>query len=461
MKNKIFWLILVLITITTAIVILLVNKIPQIGKSPLVIPTEREIGAKLFTGAGYSVKKDSKEAVQEAVERMKKQLGYREPKFVILYSTIGYDQNEVLTELNRLAPKAKIYGYTSIVGTVTNEGFHVGEGASEGYSISLMGFSSDETTFGVGNADFDENESPRELGKLAITRAIENAGKTKNDSPKLVFITTAPFGNGMEEEFVAGVEEVLGEGKIPIVGGIASGDEAYTGGWTMFSNERVLEKGIVVAPVYTDLKVGYIYLAGFNPTEKKGVVTGFKKNSERILQKIDNRPAGEVLNDWLDGLLEEDLGTSNIIIPKMGIHPIAQKIIESGGFVNWALIYPWWFHPDNSVTVGVSAPAGTEIYLLEGDTELLIKRPALTSRLARSRGKITEKEIAGVVMDHCGGTMRAIPRDRVDEMIPLINEAIGNAALIGTFNSGNYGYFAGVGNRYGNMMVNMVVFGKD
>jgi hypothetical protein len=144
----------------------------------------------------------------------------------------------------------------------------------------------------------------------------------------------------------------------------------------------------------------------------------------------------------------------------MGVHPLGIRTVEADGFVNWALIYPWWFHKDNSLTVGVGAPEGTEVYLLEGNPEMLIKRPALTARFARSRGGITRDEVAGVLMDHCGGTFRSIPRGRRHEMVPYINEAVGDAPIIGTFNSGNYGYFRGVGNRYGNMMISMIVFGK-
>ncbi len=457
--DKNIWMILGVVVIVAIAAVFLTSKPPE--EVPVVIPEEEEMEVKLVTGAGYSIQKDSKEAVQEAYDRMKTQLGGSVPNFAILYSTIGYDQDRVLSELNRLLPGAKIYGYTSIIGTMTNEGFHVGEGVSEGNSISLMGFSSDSLTAGVGAAALGEVDSPREAGRLAITRAIEDAGKAKADQPKLVFITTSPFGRGMEEEIIAGVEEILGEGKVPIMGGIASGDAAYTGGWRMFANDKIYEEGVVVTPIYTDLKVGYIYSSGFNPTEEKGVVTKFEKGAERIIGEIDNKPAGGVVNGWLDGLLEDHLNTSDIVIPIMGVHPLGIKTIETGGYVNWALIYVWWFHPDNSLTVGVSAPEGTEVYLLEGDPELLIKRPSLTARLARSRGKITEKEIAGVVMDHCGGTMRAIPQNRVGEMTPLVNEAIGNAPFIGSFNSGNYGYFAGVGNRYGNMMISMAVFSKD
>lgn len=416
---------------------------------------------KLQMAAGYSTNKDTKEAVKEACARLVKKLGKDKVKFAILYSTIGFDQNELIKEARRLLPKAKIYGYTSIVGTMTNDGFHVGSNVTEGYSLSIMGFASDKMAFGVGYSGFDEKISPREAGKLAVVNAIKNASKNTSEKPKLVMITTVPFGQGVEEDIIAGIEDIIGKGTIPIVGGIASGDEAYTGGWGVFANDSFYTKGVVVAPIYTDLKIGYIYLAGFNPTESRGTVTAFEKGQERIIKTIDDKPAGVVLNDWLGGMLQKHLGTSDIIIPEMGVHPLGLKIVETGGYINWSLIYPWWYHPDNSLTVGVSAPKDETVYLLEGNPELLIKRPGLTARLARSRGRITEEEIAGVVMDHCGGTMRAIPRNRVPELVPIINEAIGNAPFIGTFNSGNYGCFSGVGNRYGNMMVNMIVFGKD
>lgn len=423
---------------------------------PLAFKVPRE---KLKMGAGYSIQKDEKAALEEAYAKVKTQLGVKKPIFAILYSSYGYNQAVLLAEAKRFMPETKIYGYTSLLGTMTGDGFHIG--GEEGYSVALMGFASDQMTVGVGASDLTEASSAKEAGRLAIVRAIADAGKTATELPKFVFIVSAPFGQGMEEDVVAGVEEVLGPGKVPIMGGVASGNLAYTGGWAMFANDKVYEKGVVVAPVYTNLKVGYIYLAGFEPTEKKGIVTKFEKGQERIIQEIDKKPAGVVLNDWMGGYLKDHLGTSDNIIPLMGLHPLAEKIVETGGYVNWALIYPWWFHPDNSLTVGVSAPVGTELYLLEGNPELLIQRPALTVRLARSRGQITEKEVAGVVMDHCGGTMRAIPQERLSEEVPLVNAATGNKPFIGTFNSGNYGYFAGVGNRYGNMMVSMVVFGNQ
>lgn len=414
----------------------------------------------LRTAVGYSTDTDSKVAVRGAYSDLVRQLENEPPCFIILYSTLGYDQSVVLAEVNRLAPQAKIYGYTSLVGTMTNDGFHVGGGKTEGYSLAMMGFASDGLTVGVGGCTLDEASSPRETGRIAATRAIKDARKGKEAPPKLTFIASAPFGRGMEEQIIAGMEDVLGEGKVQIVGGIASGDKAYTGGWAMFANGKIYESGAVAAAIYTDVKVGYMYLAGFNPNVNHGRVTKFRQGTERVIEEIDDKPAGQVLNGWLNGLLDDHLGTSDVVIPKMGVHPMGIKTVETGGHVNWALIYVWQFHPDNSITVGVGAPVGSEVYLLEGDPELLIKRPALTARLARSRGMITSEEIAGVVMDHCGGTMRAIPEEKVQEMVPFINDAIGNAPFIGTFNSGNYGHFVGLGNRYGNMMVNMVVFGK-
>ena len=438
-----------------AYLILSGNQATDLGK---LFPVNKEVvKPELVMGEGYSVALDGEQAVSQAYEMAQSKLPEGAvPEFAVLYSSFGYNQTKLIQKAKEIMPNTKIYGYTSIIGTMTNNGFHMG-GAKEGQAVSVMLFDSDVLTAGVGAAALSENSSPREVAKLASQRAVLDAGAT-GETPKIVFISTSPFGRGMEEEIVAGIASVFGP-DVPIIGGIASGDAAYNGGWGMFAGDKFIPEGVVIAPIYTDLKVGYIYSSGFNPTDIKGVSTKFSQGQERILQEIDQKPAGVVLNDWLGGLLKDHLGTSDNIIPLMGTHPIAEKIIETGGFVNWALIYPWWFHTDNSLTIGVSAPEGTELYLMEGDLELLIKRPALTARLARSRGKITEAEVAGVVMDHCGGTMQAIPRERMSEIPPLVNSATGDKPFIGVFDSGNYGYFAGVGNRYGNMMVSMVVFG--
>lgn len=463
MKNKIYWLIFGLIAILAAVTVVLVSKTPQGEESPLVVPAEKEIETKLVTGVGYSINKNSKAAAQEAYAKMMEKLEGKKPIFTILTSTVGYDQKEVLAEVNRLLPGTKVYGYTSLLGIMTNGGFHIGEGVQEGYVLSLMGFSTDEMAFGVGASNLDEAGSAQEAGKLAVERAIENAGKTKDDLPKIVLMSTSPFGIG-EERVIAGVESVLGN-RVPIVGGgVAAGySDLVSGGEALFANAQVYQRGVVAVSIYTNLKIGHAFLSGFNPTDKKGVVTKFEKNGGNRIVEIDGKPAARVYNDWLDGLFTKYLGTSEMFLGEAISHTFGIKIIETGGFNNWQMIVPFHFNPDDSITVGAVAEEGTELNLLESNPDLFIQRAALTARLARSRGGITEKEIAGVVLDQCGGTLLGIPEgiSGWNRMISLLGESTANAPFLGVSNLGPYGYFAGVGNRYGEVTASVLIFSKD
>jgi len=460
-KSIIVLTIIILIVVAVIAWIFLVVPAEERPFFPVIPEEEREV--KLKMGVAYSTNKDAEGAIQDAYTKMMTQLGGEKPIFVILTSTVGYDQEEVLVEANRLLPGVKIYGYTSLLGIITNNGFHIGEEVGEGYVLSLMGFSSKEMVFGVGACDLDEVASSQEAGKVAITRAIENAGKTKEDIPRVVLISTSPFGIG-EALVLSGIESVLGK-TVPLVGGGAAAgySDLVSGGESLFANDKVYPRGVVVVPIYTNLKIGHAFLSGFNPTGDKGEVTKFEtvEGESRIIE-INHMPAARVYNDWLEGLFDKYLGTSEMFLGESVSHTFGKKITETGGFINWEMIVPFHFNSDDSITVGAPAPEGTELHLLESNPELFIQRPALAVRLARSRGEITEEEIAGVVMDQCGGSLLGIPAGLPgwNEMVFLIGPAAGNAPLLGVSNLGPYGYFAGVGNRYGEVTASVLVFGK-
>ncbi len=465
LNKKIVIGIIGLVLVVVAIFAVLMFKDKNSIETSYVAPIKTEmVETKLKIGVGYSVSEDSKIAIKEAYDGMTGQLDGGKPVFAILTSAVGYDQEQVLAEANRLMPGVKIYGYTSLVGIMTNSGFHIGEGMEEGYTLSLMGFSSDEMVFGVGVGVLDETTSSQEAGKAAIMEAIKNAGKTEKDIPKIVLMSTAPFGIG-EDLAIAGVESVFGKDVIIAGGGVAAGySDLVSGGEALFANDKVYKKGVVVVPIYTDLKIGHAFLSGFNPTGKKGIVTEFKRDANGLrIVKIDDKPAAKVYNDWLGGLFTEYLGTSEMFLGKSVSHTFGIKIIESDGFTNWQMIVPFHFNSDDSITVGAAAEEGTELNLLESNSELFIERPTLAVRLARSRGEITEKEIAGVVLDQCGGSLLGISEgiSGWNKMISLIGSAAGNAPFLGASNLGPYGHFAGVGNRYGEVTASVVVFSKD
>ena len=465
MKGKIYWIILVLAAIGVASTIIWIGGRPTSIKESeeFVTPLEKEIEVKLKMGVGYSTKIDFKTAVEDAYTKMMKQLEGEKPKFIILSSSVGYDQKKLLVEVNKLLPEVKVYGYTSFIGIMANDGFHVGEGTKEGYALGMMGFATDAMVFGVGASSLDEAASPFEAGKIAISRAIENAEKTGKDKPKVVLLSSAPFGMG-EEFVIAGVESIVGK-DVPLVGGgAAAGYSDFSGGQALFANDKVYQKGVVAVPIYTDLKIGHAILAGCNPTEKKGTVTKFKRDATGLyIIEIDREPAAEVYNDWTGGAFSEFLGTSEFFLGKSVFHMLGKEIIEPGGITNWQMVVALHFNPNNSITVGAVTEEGSKVHLLECNPDLFIQRPALAIRLARSRAEIVEAEIAGIVMDQCGATLVGIPRGVSDwnKMISLINEAGGRTPFLGASNFGPYGYFPGAGNRYAEVTTSVLIFSKD
>ncbi|MDI6883477.1 MAG: FIST N-terminal domain-containing protein [Patescibacteria group bacterium] len=461
MKGKIYWVILGLVAIAVAIAVIWIGRPPAVEE--FVIPEEEEIETKLTMGVGYSIKKDVKEAVLEAYEKMTEQLNGEKPLFVILTSTVGYDQKQVLAEAKQLLLETKIYGYTSLLGIMTNDGFLIGEGVEEGYVLSLTGFSTNEMVFGVGASSLDEVASPQEAGRLAISRAIQDAGKSEKDRPKIVLISTSPFGIG-EDFVIEGIESVLDK-EVPLVGGGAAAgySDLVSGGSVVFANDKVYERGVVAVPIYTDLKIGHAFLAGFNPTEHKGTVTKFRRDNRGLhIVEIDGKPAARVYNEWLGGLFDRYLGASEMFLGESVNYTFGIRITEADGFINWQMIVPFHFNPDDSITVGAAIKEGTEVHLLKSNPELFIQRAALAVRLARSRGEITGKEIAGIVIDQCGGTLLGIPggTSEWEKMISLVKEAGADTPFLGVSNLGPYGYFAGVGNRYGEVTASVLIFSK-
>lgn len=406
-------------------------------------------------GYGWSTKADVTGAVKEAVASVRGQLGGATPDYAILFSTVGYDVNVVLDEVNRaFGPDTKIFGETSCLGVVTNDGFHIGKVGS----LALLGISSDRVSFGIGACSLNEVPDPKEAARKAISEAIKDAGKERRELPDLVLV--APCAVGNEEKLLAGIEAVLGKGKVPIFGGAAA-DNTIKGYWKVFANERVYSNAIALTAIYTDLKLGYAFLSGFTPTDKKAIAT---EAEGRVIIELDHRPAGEVYNEWVDcRLTDELLNSAENILLATNLDPLGKKMLTKAGITPYLLVHPKSFPktPEHSLEVFADVKKGDEFTFLRGSREMLVERAALTARLARSRGRITEKEVAGGLFIYCAGTMLAIPAEDRPQITSKINEALGGAPFIGVFTFGEQGFFPGIGNLHGNLMSSAIIFGKE
>jgi len=274
-----------------------------------------------------------------------------------------------------------------------------------------------------------------------------------DSKPDIIFMTAAP---GEEEGILDGIADVVGR-DVPVFGG-SSADNDITGKWHQFANSNVYSNGVVLAAVYTDLKVGYTYEAGYLRSTEQGVVTRAKG---RVIYEIDNESAAVVYNRWLGGKFDDIMENGGSILSRATFHPLAKTIRGERGQTYYVSIHPLSIDlPQKSLTVFANVNTGDNISLLQGNWEMLLNRCYSTPAKACLQGELTKDESSFAVFTFCGGTMLAIPEDDRAKMPALVKEAIGSTPFIGVFTFGEQGFLPGFGSAHGNLVSSMVVFGE-
>lgn len=454
----------IIIVIGLVVIILLVGGIwliimPREGEITEIVlkPTPEvveEEGVLVWTGFGRSQKESEKKAAQEAVNMMKAQLKGEDPDWLMLYSTITYDSQVLLSEISALlGPEVKIQGGTSFEGVFNTLGWYSGK------AITLLGISSEKIDFGVGGVEIAE--SGREAGQKAIRLAISDAKKTEQEKPKLILMTSAL---GVEEEILLGIADVVGK-EVPVIGG-SSGDNKLTGEWKQFANGKVYSNGLVLTAIYTDLRIGYHFSSGIGylSTDKVGIVT---KAEGRTIYTIDNRPAAEVYNEWLEGEITEEVETGGSLLFRGIMDPLVQLIKDERGITHYLTIHPIQVNlPEKSLSSLAVTKKGEIISIMHGTLEAHLLRGPLVARMARAQGKIAKDEVAAALFIVCACTHMVLEKlpgfldDNLGELIRGLNQIFGGAPFIGTFTFGEQGYVPGIGNRHQNLITNVVVFPK-
>lgn len=402
------------------------------------------------TGYGWSVSDDENTAVKEAVKMLKN--GVNSPALVILYTTVGYDVPRVHRLLREeIGDTAKIFGLTSCWGVVTRDGVHVGEKGS----LAVLGVSSPASSFGVSGSQVETPEEVRRKAGESLHEAVLNAGKSKGARPDMVLMAASP---GIEEEVLKGIADAAGK-EVPVYGGSAA-DNTLAGEWKVFSNNAAYSSGFSLVAIFTELKVGHAYHSGYLGSQKNGVATLVKDGEGRILKEIDGRPAAEVYNEWAYGKFERQLAEGGNILGPASFYPIARRVKKQGRS-HYIGIHPSGINlKDKSLQVFADIKEGTRLFFTEGTPDALIYRPRTITRRALVNGRIKKKDAAMGLLIYCGGTMLAV-KDRIKEIVPIVNSTIGKAPYIGAFTFGEQGNIKGYGNFHGNLMSSMVIIGAE
>jgi len=393
--------------------------------------------------SSWSTVSDTVLAIKEAYNLLVSRLE-SPPDFIAVYATDTYDLDKLLSLLKQAAPNAQIFGGTTCLGVMTEEGFH----SNNGSGLGMLGICDKSGSYGVGASL--TGDDPRASAAAAVTEALEQSQRL-GQMPGLVTMCAAP---GYEELMILGIQDVIGP-DVPVSGG-SSADNAINGQWKQFANDKVYSNALVVATIFPSMPVGYAFHSGYSPTELSGTVTRCK---DRIIYEIDGRPASHVYNDWTNGELSDILATGGNVLAANTLRPLGKVVGQVESIPYYRLIHPIMIHPDGSITLFATVYPGDELTLMTGTRESLVSRAGRVVQAALDSKSLAQSQISGVLMNYCAGCMLKV-KDDMPKVVDGVSSTLNGKPFLGAFTFGEQGCFLGGENCHGNLMISVLAFGS-
>jgi len=235
-------------------------------------------------GVGMSHHRNPVMAGREAVDAALKSGGIEKPDFVFMFATVGYNQRALVKAVREASGGAPLCGCSG-EGTIMR-----GEVDESNFSLVIMAISSDQLHFMNGMGTGLKNDSGGVGRNLAATIAPE-----LGSSALALFL----FADGLTfnfDRFLSGLENTLNlEGHLPLIGG-AAGDNWQLSRTYQYCNDQVFSDGISWALLSGDARMAWAVNHGCVAT---GVAHRITRCEENTIYEIDDRPALEVLKEYL------------------------------------------------------------------------------------------------------------------------------------------------------------------
>ena len=180
-------------------------------------------------------------------------------KVAFIFSSVKYDQKNLLDGAKEVLGSAPIIGCTSNGGILVPDGYITSNNGFAG----ILAIGDPDTAVGV--AGSAKMLTARETGRKVAIDAMNKVGTTF--SPSYFFMIANP---GEEEEYAKGIQDVIGD--VPMFGG-SSADDDLTGKWKIYTNDGIFSEGVAVAFFYTNKKIMNEYTGKYHETVNSGVIT--------------------------------------------------------------------------------------------------------------------------------------------------------------------------------------------
>jgi 2,4-dienoyl-CoA reductase-like NADH-dependent reductase (Old Yellow Enzyme family) len=305
---------------------------------------------------------NSRRAITECLEVALEGESNLDCDLLIIYTAIGHNFKEILSEAQKLSPNAEVVGCTcaGIIGK---------EGPNESLrALAIMAIKGPVNEFAVAGMDSIEN-----VNEIIYKSYSQLAQELKNRNPEINMIFCHPgFGHG-SKLIIEGIESVFGP-EIPIVGGISVDNMKFVSNF-QFVGEQIFEKGAIMIG-FADPTLELISLGnhGFDVIGEPYEVT--KSDYAHIIE-MDGRTPWKI---WTEKL---GMPETSSAVDVLSFAPLAEELPEKlhDEYGSPYLIVGGWPLEDGTINSNRQTPVGTKLWqtrrnenkILEGVDRMMVQ----------------------------------------------------------------------------------------
>jgi hypothetical protein len=309
---------------------------------------------------------DAEKAALQAAEECRSQLGIRRPDFLVLLSSVAYNQQTILDTIRREFPDVPLIG-CSTAGEI------YASGPDEG-TVALAGLSGVQARLAMGGT----------LVQGSFDAGLELGRKLSNEPGKAVMV----FSDGLEGDgaaVVRGLQEGIGK-ILPTIGGAAGDDNRYEKTF-VYLDGNVVSGKVIGASLDGDFHFGVGVRHGWQPVGRAVQVT--RSDGSRLIE-INGKPAIRFFQDYFgeytSRLEKEPMGRLAIY------YPLGLAVPDSDEYL---LRAPLSMEPGGAVKCTAEIPEGTRVRLMIGSVEKALQaaRIAAMEALSQMEGRLPQLAI--------------------------------------------------------------------
>ena len=377
-------------------------------------------------GVGHSNHRNPEQAGKEAAEAALKQAGITNPDFVMLFATVGYDQNAILGSVRKATGNAPLSGCSGegvIAQNFGNESNH---------AVSVMVWKSADLKWknykGAGL-----KQDAKAVG-AAIAKEI---GEVPDDA--LALFTLADGLTFNFDKFNEGFNNVIKVKKpLKMVGGTAGDNYTQTRTYQYHDGE-VFSEGVSVALLHGKGNIAADVSHGCTAIGAERTITKAEGN---VIYEIDGKPAIQVMNEYLSA---EEIKNFNLSMISLCLGFQAPKDVAEHQRDEYIIrVIPAKDEAKGSISLYTEVKTGQKIWMTRRDPEKMMK--GLDDLIARLNQQLGGKNPEAVIQIECMGRGKNMFRE--EEKMLLLDKLQTNLGKkipwIGFY---AYGEIAPIGDR--------------